>query len=96
MRSMELVSRERMEVAVSLHCPCAILRSTDQSHSNNSPFGARLATTTSLTSLTSSEFSSTKSVSSRTSMLTATTNTVSLSRASATLKLPFSPAVTVS
>jgi len=29
MRSMELVSRERMEVAVSLHCPCATLRSTD-------------------------------------------------------------------
>jgi hypothetical protein len=96
MRSMELVSRERMEVAVSLHHLCETLRSTDWLHSNNSPFGARLAMMMSLTSLTSSVSSSTKSVSLRTSMLTVTTNTVSPSRASATLRLPFSPAVTVS
>jgi hypothetical protein len=96
MRSMELVSRERMEVAVSLHDACATLGSTNWPHSNNSPSGARLATTMSLTSLTSLVSSSTRSVSSKTSMLIVTTNTVSPSRASVTSRLQFSPAVTVS
>jgi hypothetical protein len=96
MRSMELVSRERMEVAVSLRNACATVRRTDWALSNNSPFGVRLATTTFLTSPTSSEYSSTRSVSLRTSTSTATTSTVSLSRASATSRLRSSPAVTVS
>jgi hypothetical protein len=39
MRSMELVSRERMEVAVSLHHLCATLRSTDWTQQQLSIWG---------------------------------------------------------
>lgn len=44
MRSMELVGRERMEVAVRLIvCPFS-LPTADLSHSNKSPFGEKPAT----------------------------------------------------
>jgi hypothetical protein len=55
MRSMELVSRERMEVAVSFGELTFILYHANWSFSNNFPSGARPVTTTCLTSRISSE-----------------------------------------
>jgi hypothetical protein len=55
MRSMELVSRERMEVAVSFGELTFILYHANWSSSNNFPSGARPVTTTCLTSQISSE-----------------------------------------
>ena len=49
MRSMELVGRERMEVAVSMVKPLSTLSHADLPHSNNSPYGVKLATTMSPT-----------------------------------------------
>lgn len=77
MRSMELVGRERMEVAVCffsfpISWGCV---GTDGRCSNNSPFGVRPATTMSRTSRISSVSSFTKSASSRTSSSTATIST---------------------
>jgi hypothetical protein len=54
MRSMELVSRERMEVAVSFDLMDLVMFEANWSYSNNFPSGARLVTTTFLTSQISS------------------------------------------
>jgi hypothetical protein len=54
MRSMELVSRERMEVAVSFDSMDLVMFEANWSYSNNFPSGARLVTTTFLTSQISS------------------------------------------
>ena len=45
MRSMELVGRERMEVAVSIPRTLSTLLHANLPHSNNSPCGVKLATT---------------------------------------------------
>lgn len=63
--------------------------------SNNSPSGVKTATKMFPTSLTSWESCSTRLVNWKTSSSTAMTSTVSPSRASATLRLRFSPAATV-
>jgi len=99
MRSMELVGRERMEVAVS-RCFRHFRRINKAvwliDGSNNSPSGARHAMTMFRMSRTSLVSCSTRLVSLRISMLIVMTNTVLLSRASETLRLQFSPAETVS
>jgi hypothetical protein len=56
MRSMELVSRERMEVAVRFDAMTTNLYHANRSFSNNFPSGARPVTTTCLTSQISSEY----------------------------------------
>jgi hypothetical protein len=99
MRSMELVGRERMEVAVSRRF--RHFRRINRGAwlidcSNNSPFGARHAMTMFRMSRTSLVSCSTRLVSLRISMLIVMINTVLLSRASETLRLQFSPAETVS
>jgi hypothetical protein len=76
MRSMELVGRERMEVAVSLKYSLNSRNTADKMYSNNSLSGARASMTTFPMLPTSSVCSSTRSVSSRTSSSTVTTSTV--------------------
>jgi hypothetical protein len=98
MRSMELVGRERMEVAVSIRSTSflifAVLKLT--SSSNNSPSGVNHVTMMYRMSRTSLVYCYMKSVNSRINMLIVTTNIVSLSRASEISKLLFSQVETVS
>ena len=96
MRSMELVGRERMEVAVSINVALLLYKVTDEATSNNSQSGAKLVTMMFRMSRISLVFSSTKSASSKTKWWTATINTVSLSRVFAILRPQSSPAETVS
>jgi hypothetical protein len=49
MRSMELVGRERMEVAVSISRTLSTSSHANLPHSNNFPYGVKLATTMSPT-----------------------------------------------
>ena len=98
MRSMELVGRERMEVAVSF-----LFREFRRRFrslmlivpSNNSPSGERHAMMMFRMSRTSLASCSTRLASLRISMSIVMINTVLLSRASATLRLQSSPAETV-
>lgn len=96
MRSMELVGRERMEVAVSLRHHISSLSLLLTLHSNNCPSGVRDATMTYPTLPTNLACCSTRWVSSRTPTLTSTINTVSPSRAFATLSRLCSQAEIVS
>src|SRR4051812_619235 len=98
MRSMELVGRERMEVAVSTRSMnfviFAVLKLT--SNSNNSPSGANHVMMMYRMSRISLVYCYMKLVNSRINTLIVTTNIVSLSRASEISKLPFSQVETVS
>lgn len=96
MRSMELVGRERMEVAVSLRHRINSLSPLLTLHSNNCRSGVRDATMTYPMLPISLVCCSTKWASSRTPTLTSTINTVSPSRAFATSSRRCSQAETVS